>query len=175
MPNRRYYLLGRGELLTDPINLPHGGSEGRHPYTMDDAKRVLRPKIKDASRQMDLLPSLACPNDEAVALLTLHPKYLSKTAYPTLLLEETGLRPVGSRAATVAPRKTSTGQDQPPGASAELFIAGRRQVFRELEERVGKWGDTSRGRRFHQTGRLSPHRPTGPRSWHLHGRGEYTA
>jgi hypothetical protein len=103
MPTSRHFILGKGEQLTENVVIPRGGDEGRHPYTMPDAKRFLAPKMVEAARELDRLPRIACPNDEAVAIITLHPKYLPKSAYPEEFFQATNLRPVGSRPATVVP------------------------------------------------------------------------
>lgn len=72
------YLLGRGEELT--ISMDHVPSFGGkiNPYDLAQAKEVIGPKAAQVSQGMKSLPPLACPNDEAVAVLTLHPSYLSK-------------------------------------------------------------------------------------------------
>jgi hypothetical protein len=140
-------LLGKGEDLTDWVDLPRGGDSGPDLYTMDDAKRALLPKFRDASDQLDDLPRAACPNDEAVGIFTLTPKYLSKSAYPGTLFEIMGLRPLGSRPVTVTPRKAPEGEEPRPAASAEIFVAGPRRVFREIERLISDWDDRTRGAR----------------------------
>src|SRR5260370_5517909 len=76
MSVKRRYLLGKGELLAEQVDLPRGGGTGDEPYTMPDAQRYLRPRIKKASLVLDSLTPAACPNDEGVVVFTLHPKYL---------------------------------------------------------------------------------------------------
>src|SRR5260370_25039316 len=138
-PNNQHYILGKGELLTETIVIPHGGDEGRHPYTMPEAKRFLTPRMVAAASELDRLPREACPNDEAVVILTLHPKYLPKSAYPEDFFEVTMLRPVGSRPATVVPRKWAKDSPPQPSATAELFVAGSRETFRQLPESIKRW------------------------------------
>ena len=49
------------------------------------------------------LASDATLNDEVVATLTLHPRYVSKSDFPRELLETTGLRAIGSKIERVSP------------------------------------------------------------------------
>jgi len=53
---------------------------------------------------MQALPQAACPSDIAVAKVDLHPAYIAKSFFPTILLGQAGLTPVGSRTVRVRPR-----------------------------------------------------------------------
>ena len=99
------YLIGRGETLVQPISLASGGGEKAHPYSFDEAFARLKPELDSLKSAVDALPSLACPNDEAVVSLTLHPSYLAKSYHPTRLLNGLGLRQVGSRESRVMPER----------------------------------------------------------------------
>src|SRR4051812_36049305 len=98
------YLIGRGETLVRPIDLATGGGEKAHPYTFEEAFAQLRPELDRLGDAVSRLPNLACPNDEAVVAITLHPTYLAKSYHPTRLLNRLGLRQVGSRERRVMPR-----------------------------------------------------------------------
>lgn len=122
------YLIGRGETLVQPISLASGGGEKAHPYSFDESFARLQPELKTLSETIDSLPTLACPNDEAVISMTLHPSYLAKTYHPTRLLNSMGLRQVGSRERRVMPQKWT--QKEPPSqplVAPELFVAGNRK------------------------------------------------
>src|SRR4051794_30555953 len=106
MAEKRNYLLGKGENLARNEVVKLGFGEGRDPYSFGEQKVHLAPQVRAASVRLDALPRSACPHDEGVAILTLHPKYLSKSAYPTELLRAVGLRAVGSKGITITPRKT---------------------------------------------------------------------
>ena len=86
------YLLGRGENLTDKVIVAQGGGAGKPPYTLQQARRHLTPLVLTAVAEFDALPEKACPGDEAVAVVTLHPRFISKSTYPQELLRNTGLR-----------------------------------------------------------------------------------
>ena len=143
MPEKRNYLLGNGEKLArnEPVKIGFG--EGHAPYTVSEAKASLAPLAAATIKVLDALPDLACPHDEAVAVLTLHPKYLSKSAYPKELLRASGLRAVGSKPVTITPRKSHLRTPPAPSASADLFIAGSRNKFREFSRHFKSWSSES--------------------------------
>lgn len=142
MPTARNYLLGKGELITEDFVLPHGGSEGTHPYTMKDAKFVIGPQAGAAAHEIAGLPLLACPQGEAVGVFTLHPKYLSKSHFPGTLLETIGLRPLGSKPVTVTPRKSGSDEEPHPTTTTEIFVAGDKEKFNRFAKAIRKWNDS---------------------------------
>ena len=99
------YLIGFGERLVQQVSIKSGGGEKQHPYTFDEARQALAPQLDRTIKAVRDLPSLACPENEAVVAITLHPTYLAKTYFPQTLLQETGLRSVGSRAISVEPAR----------------------------------------------------------------------
>ena len=139
----RNYLLGYGERLTTPITPPSTMSDKAHPYTFDEARERLLPRIEAASHQLDSLPSAACPNDEAVAVITLHPAYLAKSYFPERLLRSLGLDAVGSRPTTVTPGKFSSARHARDAVSADVFVAGERKGFRHAAPVVAQWDESS--------------------------------
>lgn len=137
------YLIGRGETLVQPISLASGGGEKAHPYTFDQALERLQPEIDRLNSSIDSLPPLACPNDEAVISITLHPSYLAKSYHPTRLLNGLGLRQVGSRERRVMPERW-TQKERPvePLVAPELFVAGNRRRIAELGRIVRSVNET---------------------------------
>jgi len=137
MANPINYLIGRGETLVQPISLNTGGGDKAHPYTFEEAMVRLRPEIASTGQSVDELPALACPNDEAVISLTLHPSYLAKSYHPSRLLNGLGLRQVGSRERRVMPAKwTQKEAPAEPLVAPELFIAGDRRKLIALDRAV---------------------------------------
>ncbi len=146
MPAGRNYLLGRGENLTTTIEPLGGGGNKVHPYSFDEAKAAIVPKAVEASRALDELPLIACPNNQAVAVLTLHPAYLAKSYSPVELLAAVGLRAIGSRAATVVPRKPlRLAPEEERSATTDLFVAGPRHQFRAFAREIAGWVESSDG------------------------------
>lgn len=142
---RRNFLLGKGETLTEPIVHVQGYGDKKPPYKFAEAKRHLVSGVKQAALLIDQLPEAACPNDESVAVITVHPEYLAKSSYPGELLKAIGLRAVGSRATFITPRKWTKAGDPEPSLAAELFVAGKRQQFRDLALSIRKWDETTAG------------------------------
>ena len=82
---------------------------------------------------------MACPEGDAVINMTLHPSYLAKSYYPSVLIHELGLRSVGSRAVHLIPEKITGAQGKPgreprPFPALQLFLAGSL-------DRLGAWAD----------------------------------
>lgn len=131
MANR--FIIGRGDLLTYPIDAPRKKpSHKKRPYTVDEAKQAILPQMNATAAAFDALPSEACPSDVAVARITLHPAYLSKSYFPGNLLRSTGLVSVGSRTRRIKPRKNVRAKAPAQSDTTELFVAGTRKAFREL-------------------------------------------
>ena len=145
MATKHNFLLGKGENLARNVTVKLGFGEGREPYSFGEQKAHLAPLAAAASKSIGALPLGACPRNEAVAILTLHPKYLSKSAYPTELLKSVGLRAVGSKGTTITPRKTHLQEAPHPSATAELFVAGPRDNFRRFSQSIMQWSVTSPG------------------------------
>lgn len=126
------YLIGKGELLTYPIDPPPMKPNKVHPYTLQEAKAALLPQIEQTNSSLAELPQLACPDDLAVAKVLLHPSYVAKSFFPTELLRDAGLVSVGSKTVRITPRKHV--QKNPPAQNdtTMLFIAGERTAFARL-------------------------------------------
>ncbi|MEI7610712.1 MAG: hypothetical protein WCJ64_25295, partial [Rhodospirillaceae bacterium] len=76
--------------------------------------------------------------------VTLHPSYLAKSYYPSQLINEIGLRHVGSRAAHLVPEKITgaqgkAGDERRPFPAPELFLAGARDRLDAFVSQVGDW------------------------------------
>src|ERR1700678_3091421 len=97
MARKNNFLLGFGERLTARVEVPSGGGEKNPPYTFSAARTQVEGWLTTSLASFDSLAADAAPNDEVVGLLTLHPRYVSKSDFPRDLLEATGLRAIGSR------------------------------------------------------------------------------
>jgi hypothetical protein len=58
-------------------------------YTFAEAKQRLIPQVEQATSDLDDLPTVACPNDYAVASLTLNPSYIARSFFLILYSEKT--------------------------------------------------------------------------------------
>ncbi len=146
------FLFGYGERLTEPVTMPPGGGGKEPPYTPEEARDRLAPMLNKAVAQIDQLPQAACPNDQAMLSLLLHPEYLAKSYFPTVLFGDLGLRQIGSRLRTVTPAQRSRDREPEPAPCTELFVAGYREQFRRWASEIPNW--TAQVRSFEELSRL---------------------
>jgi len=93
------------------------------------------------------LPKEACPKNEAVAAVRLHPSYLAKTFFPTDLFRTLHLDPVGSRPVRIRPEKgtkkqtasRSQNDNSPTSTTIDVFVRGKRSAFDEWAEVIPDW------------------------------------
>lgn len=123
------YLLKASEELTAAKEYSSGGGEPEAPYTVDEAIRRLRPRIKATTKRLRKLSDEMCPGGEAVAAITMHPQGLAKSYYPASILREYGLRHLGSRPVEITPEKWSKNKPPKLAGSTEIYVAGQRDSF----------------------------------------------
>lgn len=153
MAESRNYLLGFGERLTERIDPVKRPMEKADPYQFNEARDRLAPRIRMVVREIDSLPELACPQDECVAAVTLHPAYIAKSFFPLGLFRALGLEPVGSKPRQIIPdkgaKKPTAAEKkegiQPVSPTADLFVAGKRDAFRRWSRSVAGWQPTREG------------------------------
>lgn len=124
------FFLGHGERLTSRIPPPGGGQGTTPAYSFEYAIQRLAPLVDGVANALDTLPADACPDDEAVGVVTLHPQWVAKSYHPQQLLNEYALRQVGSRPTTIKPERWAKKAEPEPAASSELYVAGHRESFR---------------------------------------------
>lgn len=129
MERKNRYLIGHGERLTKPIPPPPINPTKAHPYSIDEAIERLTPKIEKVSHEISKIPNKACPNDETITVMTLHPSYIAKSYMPTNLLRSSNFRSVGSKAISILPDKTTKKEKPSSSPSISLFVAGKRHDF----------------------------------------------
>lgn len=125
------YLIGRGELLTEPVGPPRIKPSKADPYTVQEARERLAPQLQRAVDTMT--DDTVAPDGVHVVRFALHPAYIAKSYYPTQLLRQAGLEAVGSRDRPIRPstHTTKDWQDREFNTS-ELFVAGTRVSFERL-------------------------------------------
>jgi hypothetical protein len=127
------FLIGRGELLTHDIKGPKRKPGKAEVYSLQEAAGRLTPQFSATATALDALPPDACPGDFGVARLTMNPSYIARSFFPVAMLRTVGLESVGSRTVKVTPdgwTKKGTPQEC---RTTELFVAGKRQAFRNLK------------------------------------------
>ena len=149
MADAKNYLLGYGERLTAALDPPRRRPEKTDTYTFAEAKVRLAPRIREVADEIKQLPIAACPHDESIAAVTIHPSYLAKSYFPRGLFETIGVKAVGSRPRQIIPEKWAkkTVKNQTPTASptAEIFVMGRRQNFQRWAQNVSGWNEGFEG------------------------------
>jgi hypothetical protein len=143
MPERNY-LLGHGENLVTPLDPPRGGGTKAKPYSFDENRRHLAEKANEVSRGIDALPESACPSDQVVVLLTLHPGFIAKTHSPLTLLSAAGFYMVGSRTIPdFVPRKWGVPNHPNRSDTTALYVGGPRSRFRDFPRLLESWSEES--------------------------------
>lgn len=149
MPEAKNYLLGHGERLTERREHTGRPMEKAAPYTLTEARLRLAPRLTEAVKEIAELPEDACPHNESVAVVTIHPSYLAKTFFPTGLFRSLHLEPVGSRPRQVRPEKgakkpTKKQREEevlPTSPTADVFVMGTRRAFQRWAQSVPQWSD----------------------------------
>lgn len=144
MAEKTNFLLGVSDYFTQPLPPPKRKVEKKHAYSFERAKQRLVPQAEETAKALDALPRAACPHNEAVAVLTLHPEYLAKSFYPSSILREIGLETVGSRPVQVKPEARTLKRSPEEMPSTSLFVAGSRKAFDALPAMIGQLQETSR-------------------------------
>ena len=129
MATEERFLLGYGERLTGPVPAPHGGPPPGPAYEFEEAIQRLAPEVVETTAALEALPADACPDNEAVVVVTLHPQSLAKSYHPKRLLEQYNLRQVGSRPVELLPEKWTRKGEPEVSHSTELYVAGDRKSF----------------------------------------------
>jgi hypothetical protein len=142
MAQRKHYLFGNGEKLKESHDPKPRGGPSAPVYTMDDAARIVRPKVKSVADQLRAIPPAACPNGEVIVGIVMHPKFISKSSFPGALLASVGIRPVGARSCDVVPR-SATGTTEPI-PTTEIHVAGKPSAFEQLGLDDRLWRETGK-------------------------------
>ncbi len=140
------FLLGRGEKLTTRVDVPKGGGPKKTPYTFAQAKDRIEKQLVSITREIVKVPLEACPKNEVVAVVTMHPRYISKSDFPEDLLKSVGLRSVGSKPSSIQPEKWGTTK-HPKGnvVTEQLFVAGTKESFNRWAKSISGWNEKNKG------------------------------
>lgn len=136
MSEKVNFILGRGENLTLPVGYQNRDGRSDPPYTWAQQKSYLKSLLVAQADYMSTLPKEVCPGDQAVSIMTLHPQYLSRSAFPEKLLKEFDLRLIGSKPVRVRPRSGRGSDNDMGAASTAIFVAGTRGAFKRLSSGI---------------------------------------
>ena len=142
--DKRNFLLGKGEDLTSSIVLPTGFGQKKHPYTFEEAQTRLKKMLDHVVTGLDALPDIACPDDYAVATITLHPSYTAKSYFPADLIRSAGLETIGSRPCHVKPEKHTKKKAFNECLTTEIFVKGTRKQFSTWNQQFANLQESSK-------------------------------
>jgi hypothetical protein len=115
------------------------------PYAFSEARARLVPQFLETVRTFQELPAAACPDNYAVALITLHPEYTAKSYFPGDLLREARLEAIGSRPARIQPEKWKKKREPEEAETTQLFVAARRDEFAAIARELPHWPENHSG------------------------------
>lgn len=135
------YLLGKGEKLTTNVEVPSGGGDKNPPYTFGQAKQRIAKKLSSVQEKIKNIPDDACPNQEIVAIITMHPRYISKSDFPEGLMKKLGIRSVGSRSMEIKPENWGIEKHPSKALTEQIFVAGKKESFKKWSEEITNWSE----------------------------------
>lgn len=132
----RNFILGAGEQLVETVLPPARAPQKTTPYTPQEARQRLAPRLATAVAELRKAPENSLAKGEAVAKLTLHPQFQSKSAFPSDLLADTGLRAIGSKPSRIKAEKVDRKSDSKEEPTTTLFVAGKVEAFDRFATRL---------------------------------------
>ncbi|TWU55931.1 S8 family peptidase [Rubripirellula reticaptiva] len=129
MADQPRFLLGNGHNLTSRVKVTKILEPKPPPYDIKTAKARLAPQFSSTAKSLAEIPDAACPDDYAVALLTLHPEYTAKSYFPGELLREARMEAIGSRPARVKPQAWNKKASPEEAPTTQLYVAASRRNF----------------------------------------------
>jgi hypothetical protein len=145
MARQNNFLLGHGERLTQRVEVPSGGGAKNPPYNFEAARARIATRMAAVASALRQLPPDAAPGGQVVAVMTMHPRYVAKSDFPTELLSTLGLRAIGSRSRTVKPEAWGIQKHPESALTEDIFVAGSKDGFANWAKEVSAWGPSHRG------------------------------
>lgn len=145
MAREHNYLLGNGEKLAKEHAIDSGGREKSPPYAFPLSRDRLTKAVKEIADWAENLPSDACPNDEIVAEVVLHPRYISKSEQPNQLFSAVGLRAVGRKIVEVSPDQWGVVKHPDRAATDKVFVAVKRNDILRWSNELTAWTEAHAG------------------------------
>jgi hypothetical protein len=145
MARQNNFLLGHGERLTQRVDVPSGGGEKNPPYNFQAARARIATRMAAVATALRQLPDDAAPNGQVVAVMTMHPRYIAKSDFPSQLLDTLGLRAVGSRSRTIRPESWGIQKHPDAAVTEDIFVTGSRDRVSGWAREVSNWSSAHRG------------------------------
>ncbi|PKU50091.1 peptidase S8 and S53, subtilisin, kexin, sedolisin [Lysinibacillus fusiformis] len=139
MSRENNYLLGNGEKLTDSVKIKKSSGEKKPPYDFETAKEQVSSWLNTTIEDFDNLPDDACPDEQVSVVITMHPRYISKSEFPKDLLENIGVRAVGGRSRKIKPRAWGVKTHPEEALTDEIIVMGPKSKFYEWSNSISRW------------------------------------
>lgn len=139
MAREHNYLLGNGEKLAKPHSIDTGSRPKSPPYPFPVSRDRLTNSVKAIAEWAKSLPQDACPNDEIVAEVVLHPRYISKSDQPNQLFSTVGLRAVGRKSVEVSPDAWGVLKHPDSATTDKVFVAVKRVDMLRWSNELPTW------------------------------------
>ena len=144
MPRQNNFLIGQGDRLTYEVEVPTSGGQKAPPYDFATQRARLDGRLSQTNEYIRALPMEACPADRAVAIVTMHPRFISKSDFPEDLLRSAGLSSIGSRSAEITPEKWGVRKHPDQASTDQLFVVGTRTSFAQWADGFRTLAENSR-------------------------------
>lgn len=145
MARKNNYLLGYGERLSTNVDIKKGGGPKNPPYNFNSARNNFSKWLNSATTDFQQLPSIACPHDQVTAVVTMHPRYVSKSDFPQDLFDAVGLNVVGGRLKKVKPRNWGVKKHPEEALTDEILVVGTRRSISAWNHEIPQWSEEHRG------------------------------
>lgn len=142
MARENNFLIGQGEKLTSPVVVPTGGSPKNMPYDFSTTRKRLSADIISANDYFRSLPIDTCPKNQSVAIITMHPRFVSKSDFPISLLNSIGFKTLGSRQKVITPELWGVSKHPEAAPTEQIFVSANREVFYHLPDLFVTWNAT---------------------------------
>lgn len=144
MARKNNFLLGNGERLTEGVKIKGGGGSKNPPYDLETAKLQVHTWLNETVNEFEKIPKEASPDDNVSAIITMHPRYTSKSDFPKQLFESVGIRAVGGRSKKVKPKEWGVKTHPESALTDEIFVVGSRQDFSEWANNFSSWSESDK-------------------------------
>lgn len=153
------FLLGFGESIAQELTIARGGGMKSPPYDYDTARSRMSERLVRSVDEFQALPRAACPGDLVVAKVTIHPRYVAKSDFPSELFEALEMRAVGSRPRMVKPELWGISRHPTEALSEEIFIVAKRSRLADWASQLPSWDQRSKpAQQIQEIEDLAPYR-----------------
>ncbi len=136
MAKLKNFLLGKGEALMQPVRHNTGGGPKKHPYTFQESRDRLLPKIHLLNNSFKDLPPLATPENMVVTKFTLNPAYLAKSYFPDHFFSVIGQVVIGSKGVSIIPEKWPKKGKPKLSESLVLFASAKKEKVIAFQKKL---------------------------------------